>query len=606
MKWLAANKWWIASAIVIVSVGWISYANALDIGFWTDDYDFLEAAGRLDWLAYLQTYFDPRLQWHWYRPMQGLAWGLGYAWFGLDPRGHHAAQVSLHIANTLLLFALVARITQRWRSAFLGTLLYETLPVYGLAVWWPGVADPLVAVFFLSTLWLWLNYLERGGGRRFAVAYLFFVATLFSKEVGVVLPGVLFLADRWIIRQTLSLRSLFQRYILFLLTLCVYGLLELRVLTYGVFTQQLGYGVGGHIFFSLLHHLTTLAFPWSAPSPLNYLWLLILLACFAYVAYRRGWHILFLGATMILTMLPILPFHPNIASAARYLYLPLMGSMVGAGFLLNGVANRVRPQMGRVAILGSALGISVLVGWQSSVLIEGAENFAATVRAERLQFRPIFQRYSSFAPGTLLYFILPTYPNLSGLMFTRYGAEVITRTTDAGQPVILRDYPAAVLFYRDEENNWRAQKAEQTPLSTQIVPALPVRFAQPIVLEHIELASQRIKRGESIIVLFFWRLTDRIDKNYTLFFHLLDAHGQRVDGVDRLLRDGEPLLSNWRVGEMMADGIALPIDDDLSPGEYTIEIGLYDADTMQRLAIIDATGQTITTQISIGPIWIVE
>lgn len=604
MKWLVANKWWIAGTIVIVSVGWISYANALNIGFWTDDYDFLETAGRLDWLAYLQTYFDPRLQWHWYRPLQGVAWWMGYTLFGIEPQGHHAAQVFLHVANTLLLFALVARITRRWRAAFLGALLYETLPVYGLAVWWPGVADPLVAVFFLLTLWLWMNYLEQRVWWRFTLAYLSFVATLFSKEIGVVLPVVLLLADRWLVRQPLSLRSLFQRYILFLLTLFVYGLLELRVLTYGVFTQQLGYGVGGHIFFSLIHHLTALAFPWGMPSPLNYLWLLIALAFFAYTAHRRGWLILFLGTTMILTMLPILPFHPNIASAARYLYLPLMGSMVGLGFLVDSAVNFLRLQAGRMVLI-SALGTSVLMGWQSSVLIEGADNFSATVRAERLQFRPIFQRYPSFAPGTLLYFILPTYPNLSGLMFTRYGAEVITRSTDAGQPVILRDYPAAILFYRDDQNNWRDQWVDRT-LNAQIVPALPVRFVEPIVLEHIELASQRIKRGESIVVLFFWRLTDRVGKNYTLFFHLLDANGQRVDGIDRLPRDGEPLISNWRVGEMMADGIALPMDEHLSPGTYTIEIGLYDADTMQRLAIVDATGQPISTQISIGPIWIIE
>lgn len=606
MKWLDANKWHIAGAMVTICVAWINYANALDIGFWTDDYDFLETAGRLDWQNYLAVYFDPRLQWHWYRPMQGIAWWIGYALFGIEPRGHHAAQVFLHSANTLLLFALVTRVTRRWRPAFLAALLYVTLPAYSVAVWWLGVADPLVAVFFLLTLWFWLSYLEHGGERRFAIAYLFFVAALLSKEVGVVLPVVLFLADRWLVRQPLPFRTLFKRYLPFALTTCLYGLLEWRVLTYGVFTQQLGYGVGGHIVGSLLHHLNTLAFPWGLPSPLGNISLLLVFAVFAYAIYRRAWSVLFLGATMILTMLPILPFQSNMASAARYLYLPLMGSMVVLGFLTDGVIAILRPQGGRVALVAGALSVSVLVGWHGSVLIEGAGNFAAMVRAERLQFRPIFQRYPSFPPGTLLYFVLPTYPNLSGLMFTRYGPDVVTRSTESGPPIVLRNYPAALVFYRDEENNWRAQHVDRNPLELQIVPSLPARFAEPIAIEHIELTGQRFQRGESLGALVFWRLTDRIAKNYTFFFHLVDANGDRVDGIDRLPRAGEPLMSNWRVNEMIADGIALPIAETLPPGKYAIEIGLYDVDTMHRLAVVDAMGQPFATQIFIGPIWIIE
>lgn len=597
------NRWMFTSIIVLICVGLIAYAGALNIDFWTDDYQFLETAGRLDWQAYLNEYFDPRVQWHWYRPVQGLAWWIGYQLFRVAPAGYHLAQVLLHVANSLWLFALTARVARRWRIGLLAALLYISLPAYSLAVYWPGVADPLVAFFFLTTLWLWLDYLERGGMARFIIAYVSCIAALLSKEIGAVLPAVLFLADRWLIAKPVSLTQLFKRYVLFAGALVLYGWLEYYVLTRGVFTQQLGYGVGGHILNALLYHLATLAFPWSPSSALTSVWLWIVLALFAYAAYRRAWHAsrLFLGAAMVLTMLPILPFPPGIAFATRYLYLPLMGSMIAFALAIDYL---LRARRHSIVWIASAFGVALLLGWHGTVVAEGAVNFAGAVRGERLQFRPIFQRYPSFAPGTLLYFIAPTYPNLSGLMFTRYGANVTTKGTDTSQWVVLRDYAAAMVFYRDDQNNWRDQAVDRD-LNVRLAP-LPTTFSEPVVLERIELASQRVKRGDALAAILYWRVTGRIGKDYTLFVHLIDANGRRVDGIDSPPRGGDPPMTLWRAGDVVSDGIVLPIDPAIAPGEYSIEIGLYDAETMRRLDIVDATGQPITDKLALRPIWIIE
>ena len=170
----------------------IAYWNALTVDFWTDDYQFLEFAGQLDWQAYLREYFDPRAQWHWLRPVQGMAWWLGYQLFRVAPVGHHLAQVLLHVANSLWLFALTAHVMRRWQVGLLAALLYTTLPAFDLAVYWTGVADPLATFFFFATLWLWLAYLERGGAQQFIFAYTIFIVALLSKEIGAVLPAVFF------------------------------------------------------------------------------------------------------------------------------------------------------------------------------------------------------------------------------------------------------------------------------------------------------------------------------------------------------------------------------------------------------------------------------
>lgn len=577
------NRWIFAGIIVLVCVGLSVYWNALAVDFWTDDYQFLETAGRLDWQAYLREYFDPSVQWHWYRPVQGLAWWLGYQLFRVAPAGYHLVQVLLHVANSLWLYALITRATQRWRIGFLAALLYIALPAYNLAVYWPGVADPLAAFFFLTAMWLWFDYLESGGVRRFAIAFVTFVLALLAKEIGIVLPVVFFLADRWLIAKPISFRQLVQRYALFIVTVAVFVLLEYRVLTRGVFTRQLGYGIGGHILDALWFHLTTLAFPWNAPTILKNILLALILALVAFAIYRRMWKILFLGAAMVLTLLPILPFPPGVAFAARYLYLPLMGSMIGLALAIDFVLRARRDATVRFI---SAISVAILLWWHSGIVVEDGANFAATTRAERLQFRPIFQRYPTFEPGTLLYFVAPTHPNLSGLMFTRYGANVITSSTEMNFAGNLRDYARAFVFYRDEQNIWRAQTVEPN-IDSRITPALPITFNQSIVLERAELVHQRLKRGEALTVLVSWRAAGKIGQEYTAFTHLIDATGNRIDGVDRLPRGGNPPMTQWVNGESKQDAIILPLDPAIAPGRYTLHIGLYKSDTLERLTLND-------------------
>jgi len=48
---------------------------------------------------------------------------LAYDLFGLNPTGHHMVNLLFHVANTLLLFHLLQRMTgASWRSGFVAAL----------------------------------------------------------------------------------------------------------------------------------------------------------------------------------------------------------------------------------------------------------------------------------------------------------------------------------------------------------------------------------------------------------------------------------------------------------------------------------------------------
>ena len=68
-----------------------------------------------------------------------------------------------------------------------------------------------------------------------------------------------------------------------------------------------------------------------------------------------------------------------------------------------------------------------------------------------------------------------------------------------------------------------------------------------------------------------------MDTSYTGFVHLLDAGGQIVAQDDHGPLQNQYPTTQWVGGEVVEDRYVLRLPPDLPPGEYTLEIGLYDA-----------------------------
>ncbi|HEX7593451.1 MAG TPA: glycosyltransferase family 39 protein [Anaerolineae bacterium] len=79
----------------------------------------------------------------------------------------------------------------------------------------------------------------------------------------------------------------------------------------------------------------------------------------------------------------------------------------------------------------------------------------------------------------------------------------------------------------------------------------------------------------------YWQALAPLDRDYTVFVHALDASGKIVAQTDRQPQAGNYPTSIWDVGEQIRDEYVLS----LPPGNYRIEIGLYRADTGERLPV---------------------
>jgi tetratricopeptide (TPR) repeat protein len=123
---------------------------------------------------------------------------LDYRLFGPNPVGHHIVSVLIHIANALLLFWILTKITGAiWPSAFVAAV-FAVHPLHVESVAWVSERkDVLSGLFWMLTMLAYARYAERPNLRRYVFVLLAYAMGLISKPMVVTLPFVLLLLDYW-------------------------------------------------------------------------------------------------------------------------------------------------------------------------------------------------------------------------------------------------------------------------------------------------------------------------------------------------------------------------------------------------------------------------
>ena len=111
--------------------------------------------------------------------------------------------------------------------------------------------------------------------------------------------------------------------------------------------------------------------------------------------------------------------------------------------------------------------------------------------------------------------------------------------------------------------------------------------------------------ARNVRVVLYWQSIAPTQTSYTTFVHLLDESGAIRAQRDQLPGAGAYPTTSWVKGEYLVDVYDISIPRDVSPGEYKIEIGMYDANA--RLPVFDAMNKNVgdhsvlPTRISIAP-----
>ena len=121
----------------------------------------------------------------------------------------------------------------------------------------------------------------------------------------------------------------------------------------------------------------------------------------------------------------------------------------------------------------------------------------------------------------------------------------------------------------------------------------PVSFGDFLLLSGHHLQPTTVRRGEPISVALLLQATSEIDKDYTLFTHIVDRDGHIWAQEDRVLQHGDYPTSTWLVGEMVTDEYELELAPDTPPGEYIVKTGIYYWQTGERLPVWDENGERV-------------
>ena len=137
--------------------------------------------------------------WH---PLTWLSHMLDYQLYGMNPGGHHLTSVLLHLANAVLLFLVLNRMTGTlWRSGFVAAL-FAIHPLHVESVAWISERKDVLSTFFwILTMWMYLRYTERPNFFRYMLALFSFALGLMAKPMLVTLPCVMLLLDYWPLRR---------------------------------------------------------------------------------------------------------------------------------------------------------------------------------------------------------------------------------------------------------------------------------------------------------------------------------------------------------------------------------------------------------------------
>ena len=137
--------------------------------------------------------------WH---PITWLSHMAAVEAFGLNAGGHHLVNLALHLANVVLLFLVLARLTRAlWPSAIAAAgFAWHPLQVESVA-WISERKGLLCGFFWLLTVWLYARYVERPNRKRYVLTLVGFFLGLASKPMAITFPFALLLLDVWPLKR---------------------------------------------------------------------------------------------------------------------------------------------------------------------------------------------------------------------------------------------------------------------------------------------------------------------------------------------------------------------------------------------------------------------
>jgi len=225
--------------LLIFIISFVLYFPSI-FGFYTNDDFFLLKISQTNSLGGFINFFNLTVGpdgLGMYRPITTqVFYFLGRSLFNLNPIGLHVISFLVFFGVIYLVFRLALELLKNERISLVAALLYATSATHFGHLYYLATFQELgLTTFFLLSVIYFVKFLDRAKLKYYLVSFVFFLASLLSKETAVVLPAVLVViyALRKVTKDT---KVSISRFFVFLLPhlLILAGYLYLRVRFYGL------------------------------------------------------------------------------------------------------------------------------------------------------------------------------------------------------------------------------------------------------------------------------------------------------------------------------------------------------------------------------------
>jgi hypothetical protein len=390
------------AALTLVAAVAVVYHPAASAYFFDDDFQWLVGT----WSFHPANLVDFASLTHFYRPVIDVYFAVATPLFGGSPASFHVANIVLHAANGLLVYAFAQRISRSAAFSFLTALFFVVQPADVDAIAWVGaLAEPVSAFFGLLALLALLRCYETGLRRWHVLSVAAFLLALLTHESSVVFLPLLVLTAYIFApydRASTRWRDLVRVFAPFALVTAVYLALDLWINSRNYVVAEGHYRIGMHVVSNALHYVVGLYV--GRRDPVNYGLVALILPL---LLLRGTPRVRFAACWLLLAMAPFVLF--TWGTQSRYFYLPSIGfaMLLADGVLyVDRLLASVVSRKGRAAasiLLASAITIRFMV-----FALDNVETFAArteTYRRYGQLFRQVhgpLVRYSRVDPDDRL------------------------------------------------------------------------------------------------------------------------------------------------------------------------------------------------------------
>ncbi len=196
-------------------------------------------------------------------------------------------------------------------------------------------------------------------------------------------------------------------------------------------------------------------------------------------------------------------------------------------------------------------------------------------------------------------------------------AQALGELTETHERIWFLPYPAPTWDATGFVGNWldrhcdkvQEQQVASFRLDLYLTPRAFLPRMQPLNLvlgEDIYLLGYRLTGddndltfapGETVHLTLYWRAAAPIAADYTIFTHLLDATGWLRGQQDNPPVRGTYPTSQWATDEIIVDKYDITLESGAPPGQYALELGMYDPATVQRLPVRSADGTSLGDRV---------